>query len=432
MKQKICLIVVLLVVMLTMVSCGRKQGVDVTIIILGRRANANAFADSYYNHVASLIRDSYSHGGYVRIIINDGNPRQTDDRFSFYLEDEPNRMERARVIEERADEVIRALRNESLRAASAENDLLQALHVARRLFNEIEVSANGSGRQIGNRRIVIMDTGIVTTGALDFTANGIEAFNFRFSTDEKIAEFASGVAERLNSARQLPDLLGANITFLGFGDVASPQPRLLPDIREGLKVIWRTILSHCNITGTVEIMDFESTHRPNADGFPRVRPIRFPETVSIDNRAVNFNFGSAEYSNPTAANNALRVFATDIIGSIARNPGARLYLVGSESKDQDRPYRPCLSHNRANTVMETLAGFGVPRHVMEVFGLAVYLPRRENDRPGNLFNAEIGARNQKVMIIPSDMGDTAFLEEVRTARETLYNRHRADNCRTCF
>jgi len=59
---------------------------------------------------------------------------------------------------------------------------------------------------------------------------------------------------------------------------------------------------------------------------------------------------------------------------------------------------------------------------MESFGLAVYLPRREDDRPNNVFDPAIGKKNQRVLIIPDDIKDKEFIKEVLAERDNLYGK----------
>ena len=426
MKRKLILIAIFIATLFLIVACGKK-GASATIIIIGRHANANEFADVYYSQIARHIRDAYQNGGYVRLIVSDGSPRQTEHRFVFYLSDEPDRMERARTIDREADRIVQAIKNTNIRATTAENDLLEALHVARRVFNELDLLASGDNefKRISNRKIIIMDTGIVTAGALDFTAHGFERpeNNLRVS-DEKIQEFANGIADRLQNARQLPNLAEASVVFLGFGDVAEPQT-LSKDIEHGLRIFWKEILSRCNISGDVEMPELEGKREPILN-VPPVRHIKFTETIEIDNRTVNFVIGTADYSDPTTAVNFLRNISTDLKNMLTRNPTTKLYLIGSESENRDRRIQPYytteLSQKRAETVMNTLISFGVSAHSLEAFGLHVELPGRLDDRPNGVYDPSIGALNQKVIIIPSDIGDQAFLREVLDTRDKLYGR----------
>jgi len=271
-----------------------------------------------------------------------------------------------------------------------------------------------------------MDNGIVTAGALDFSEQGIDTFDSWYN-DEKTKIFTDSIAERLERSKALPNLKGTNIVFIGLGDVARPQKELSALVKKyGLPTIWTTILNRAGVDAdSIEILDFPSTNKANdATIFPSVRPIEFADfIISLGEEQIRFELGQAVYSNPTEAENNLKNFADNVIKYISRNPDVKIYVVGSESKDQDRQYTTALSEARAKTVMETLAKFGVSKSKMEAFGLAVSLPGRENDRPhNNVFNSEMGKKNRKVILIPSDIGDQAFLQKVRDTRDSLYRR----------
>jgi len=297
--------------------------------------------------------------------------------------------------------------------------------LARRELDVFEQQAKRSGKQIGEKRIVIMSNGIVTAGHLDFSTRNIDNFDFSVPDNEKIKEFASVVAKELSSRRALPDLKGINIVFIGLerDGVALPQRELSENVENGLRILWKTILEKAN-ADSIEILRTPSTNRANDDGFPEVRPIEFLENTGwpISDEQVSFNFGQSTFSNPQEAVNNLRRFADTIIRYIRGRPDVRIFVVGSESKNRIGRYTPALSESRARAVMDTLARFGVPRDRMEAFGLAVYLPGRENDRPNGEFDSIIGKRNQKVVIIPSDISNQAFLREVLDTRDRLYGK----------
>jgi len=425
--------VIVLVIMFGIVINYYNKSAEALVIILGRRANANAFGGAYYREVNAHIKEAYSRNGYIRIVINDGNPRDIGRRFSSFVTDY-DAFDKEREIEKFSAEVLDVVKDSTICAIVPENDLLQAIVVARRLFNELEDDSKHDKMWIRNRKIIIIDNGIVTIGALNFSSQNIDNVklnssidNFDFSgSEEQIEEFASEIAGALEKSRSLPNLKDISVVFIGLGDVAKPQKELSTHIREkGLKILWKTILYKCGVPNNkIDIKDYQGSGIPNL-GFPPVRPIEFLEKVwEISSEQVNFDFGRCDYKNPGEAEANLRRFADTVTRYISNKSDIKIYVVGLESKDDDREYTATLSECRARTVMETLTNFDVPRDKMEVFGLAVYLPEpwRENDRPNNVFDPEIGKRNRKVMLIPSDIRNEIFLQAVLTTRDKLYGK----------
>jgi len=425
-KKNPCVIVTILM-LLGIIACNdvKDNSVNALIVIVGRHANANAFHETFYEELEGYLKETV-YGGYIGVISNEGIPRIVE-RFDYFEAVEQSEKKREKQIKINTEIVLGFLREgDSTVAKTPENDLLKAIQEASTLLNVFERQAKRDGKNIKGKRIIIMDNGIVTSGSLDFSEQGIDNFNSWYN-DEKTKIFTDSIAERLEKNRALPNLKGTSIVFIGLGDVARPQKELSALVKKyALPTIWTTIFNKAGVSSdSIEILDFPSTNKANdATVFPPVRPIEFADfIISLGEEQIRFELGRAVYSNPTEAENNLKNFADNVVKYISRNPDVKIYVVGSESKDQDRQYTTALSDARAKTVMETLAKFGVSKSKMEAFGLAVSLPGRENDRPhNNVFNSEIGKKNRKVVLIPSDIGDQAFLQKVRDTRDSLYGR----------
>jgi len=415
MKQRTILFTLLVLSTILFLSCTGPQKSTALVIVLGRHANANAFHYDSYDIVEKYVENAIQ-GGYIGIITSEGTPK-VRERFDEF----DTRKIKKGQIKNNTQIILESLKDEALRAETPENNLLKAIQESKALLDIFEEKAVREGRQLGKKQIIIMDTGVVTAGDLDFIVHGLNKFDFTL-TNDKIVEFANSVANRLKSGKLLPDLTGTEVIFTGFGDVAMPQVELSPFVSEGLKVFWNTILTQCN-ADNITITRVGSTKKANTRdaGFKPVKPIIFlgQGGYEIPDEIVTFDFGRWVYKNPTLAKDNLKSFAETMIRSLNKNPSMKIYIVGAESKDQDRKYTTDLSEKRANTVMNTLVELGVPEDKMEGFGLAVYMPRRENDRPGGKFDPEIGKLNQKVMLIPDDIADQEFLQEVLTARNKL-------------
>ena len=413
--------------LLGIIACNevKDNSVNALIVIVGRHANANSFHETFYEELEGYLKETV-YGGYIGVISSEGIPRIVE-RFDYFEAIEQNEKKREKQIKINTEIVLDFLKEgDSTVAKTPENDLLKAIQEASTLLNVFERQAKRDGKNIKGKRIIIMDNGIVTSGSLDFSAQGIDNFNSWYN-DEKTKIFTDSIAERLEKNKALPNLKGTSIVFIGLGDVARPQKELSALVKKyALPTIWTTIFNKAGVsTDSIEILDFPSTNKANdATVFPPVRPIEFADfIISLGEEQIRFELGRAVYSNPTEAENNLKNFADNVVKYISRNPDVKIYVVGSESKDQDRQYTTTLSEARAKTVMETLAKFGVSESKMEAFGLAVSLPGRENDRPhNNAFNSEIGKKNRKVVLIPSDIGDQAFLQKLRDTRDSLYGK----------
>jgi tetratricopeptide (TPR) repeat protein len=253
--------------------------VNAMIIILGRHANANSFHSVSYGFVKEDLKNTVC-GGYVGIVSSEGTPNVLRQYYNLGA-NTLNRNERKHQIDDDIEIILAFLRDENNRAKTSENDLLNAIQLANIELGIIEKKATQSGKLIGEKKIIIMDAGIVTTGALDFSRHGIDKFDFSVS-DSLVSEFTSVIAKDLIDSRELIDTAfkDVNVTFIGFGDVAPPQKELSRHVENGLKILWTTIFDRANAK-SVEIFPISRTRKANVSGFPEVRPIEFFE-VKVD------------------------------------------------------------------------------------------------------------------------------------------------------
>ena len=399
---------------------------NAVVIILGRHANANAFSDSYYDVGLKGIIEDTVYGGYIGVIIGDGNPREIA-RYDYFKPEAKTEKERDLQIYEDSNRVLNFLKNERNRAEVPENDLLKAIQEAHRMLNVFDDIASNEKRKIKNRQIIIMDNGIVTKGDIHFISRGINRINFRETA--AFEEFINDLTGELYTDKLIPDLSGVNITFMGLGDVANPQEELPNYIKDGLKNLWTSIFNKGN-ANRVDFKDYPRGTRPNEylidnTGFPYVTPIRFErfinrnEPIIVYSDEVSFVANSANYVNQENAELLLRSY-TELLNSYLRQTGAKIYIVGSMAEYPRGERSTDLSTRRAMTVRDTLVKFGLPEDRLEAFGLGINYPDREDEWLNNVFNEAIAKNNRKVVLIPSQFTDK--VREVITIRDRLARR----------
>ena len=154
---------------------------------------------------------------------------------------------------------------QSARAKTAETDLLAALDRA----------ASGISNADQPRTIVVLDSGLSTAGALDFTQGGV------------LQADPQGLAGDLAEAGQLPDLSGIEVILQGIGDTAPPQPRLGQRERDNLVAIWTAIVEAAGAADVV--VEKTPVEGQPSDDLPPVTPVPVPdgtrctvETMELD------------------------------------------------------------------------------------------------------------------------------------------------------
>jgi len=441
----------IMILLLSLVACpgdnaGKKVNkdenkphyVNATILILGHHANSMKIDDSFYNNIRKHIESSV-YGGYIGTITTEGTPRiirNHQGSMSFNdlttLTPAQNANDRKRDIQSRTELVLLWLKTTDIRATSGENDLLKAIDEARRLFREFEVNAQTNGRELNEKRLVIMDTGIVTTGEMNFAkrvvtdGEAFDEFEFRNATRPDIEQFTAKIANTLYDKMLIPDLSGVEVLFIGINNVAPPQLDLHPLEQFAVKSLWKSVFAKANTTlEDANIYEFASTGVYNnmESGYPVVSPIVFFADEGVV-APVTFIKGTTRFTNEAQARTDLRGYAEKINRYFKQNNNARLYVVGSESwENKNKVYTTNLSEARAARVLEILTGLGVDPKSMLAFGLHIEFPNRENEWATGEYDVEIGERNQKIQLVFSD---SEFAEKIRTVRTKLYSGKRFD------
>jgi len=197
------------------------------VFVLGPRVNSRTinFDDNHgFDERIERVVNSY---GFAAIVVADGMPANQTDIFDFSAQ-RPRPFQR--IFEASAIEAnqtrFRFYLRETMRDARAEAeqaDILEAISLAARMLN----ARPGDGE----REIVILGTGLSTSGWLNFAAD-----NTLLISDTTV------VVDSLQRIGNLPELEGITVTWFQMHDVASPQRDLPNPLRMNLEAIWRMIL----------------------------------------------------------------------------------------------------------------------------------------------------------------------------------------------
>jgi outer membrane protein OmpA-like peptidoglycan-associated protein len=272
-------------------------------------------------------------------------------------------------------------------ARSPESDLLGALGLA---AQELDGAP-------GRPTLLVVDSGLSTTGALDFRRPGL----LNADPDD--------LAESLAQSGQLPDLSGLHVVFQGLGETAPPQPALGAVAREKLVDTWTAIT---RAAGAMEvIIERGSSARAPSEDLPPVSVVGEAAGIScrenslvLDGGDVSFLADSARFRDPAAASAVLEPIAQRI-----RSVGASAVLTGTTADVGNLQGQKQLSLQRAQAVADLLAALGVSEQRMSVEGLGSDFPGyvRDHDGQGDLLPAA-AAMNRKVTISLSGSARTVL------------------------
>jgi len=338
-------------------------------VIVG--AHSNMVAPSLLDSVKTELDTASELGSPATVIVDDGNPTASAPLALKTANDNPLYQQ----------DQVKQLKNmiDKTRAGNPEVDLLAAINLA----------ARSVGDAAGPKTIVVIDSGLQTTGALRFQDQDGALLNA--SPDEVVGQ--------LRRTQQLPNLTGMRVVFTGLGDTAPPQQPLPAPARTVLVALWTKIVESAGGKADVKQAPLPST-RPR-DGLPPVTivPVAaqsigpLPTVTVLRDGTVGFVPDQAVLKDPAAARAVLADYAKAI------KDGRRALLTGTTASDGTPEYRRQLSEKRAGAVRDLLVGLGAPADRISTRGLGSdfpgYVPDR--DAQGNLDPIR-AAQNRQVII----------------------------------
>lgn len=246
-------------------------------------------------------------------------------------------------------------------ACEPEVDYLGALRCAVRSLSSLE--------GYDSKAIVVIGTGLSTTGVLDFRNNLISAE-------------PAVVVELLKEKSEIPDFTGMTVYWQQMGDVASPQKALSAAQRNKLQQIYGSIVEAGG--GTFVYNDIIANPVNEEISYPAVTPVELPsdtpisfepdilnsreeeggfkELVVLTEEQVTFIGDKSEYLHPEEAESVLKPIADYLAGN-----QVTILLCGTTAGDTNSDFTMSLSKERAEAVKKTLIELGVDAdHVIAV------------------------------------------------------------------
>lgn len=411
-------------ILLTAVGCNASGDCvqnRTLVIIAGVHSNSQVIDVP----LTDKIKQIYSSFGNIGIIVADGTPNFVyDDNGNILGSYNDSYVSEAKKIKKNNKDAwyknyltvqIAAINKElsSLKPDSPEVDIMAALQEATKLFN---------GASFGNnaiKEIVIYDTGIATSGAVNFLD-----YNFLnlLNSDKKIDENSiKDLLDSLENKAEIPNLSGIKVTWYGLGAVADPQNKLSNLNIENLKVIWGEILNRANaVAPNVENEGnkynfFVSTTSSNVMKYAQ------PVSVIIDwdaiydcesifemkkngipilsEKELKFEPNSAKLCSPKDATAVLLPYAMNMMNY----KNMRILLVGTTADPNRNGGSIELSNLRAKEVKKCLVSLGIEEERIYILGLGAnssFYDKKEWENGS--FNESVAKTNRAVVILPYD------------------------------
>jgi hypothetical protein len=344
----------------------------VLAVVVGAHSNA---PDPELTGAAAAARDlAVAQQSYFSLVVADGAPYQTGGSGPLVADGSTStaRAEQHEAGRRHVDDMV-----EQAVAMTPETDLITAMDL-------VVQTLQG---EPGLHTLVVVDSGLSTTGPLDFRRPGL--------LDADPVE----VADSMGDAGTLPDLRGFSVVFQGLGVTSAPQQELDPARRVRLVEIWKAVVERA---GAVAVKVEPGSPGDPDPGLPVVTPVPVdpgvactPGRVTLTGGPLGFQPGEPFLSDRRAATEALRPYAEQMVAD--GNVIAEVF--GTYADVGDPAVRQSLSELRAQEVAYVLIDLGVPIQQLHVLGLGSDFPGFVPDRDASgRFDPAAVARNRTVIL----------------------------------
>lgn len=326
---------------------------------------ANTACSQGLNLQSPLVQDTVYNTirnyGFISVVNADGIP---DVVFasSFDIEDKYKNASTERLDMDALAKTTNLIAGmQSVIADDPEVDYMAALNLAVRTLSSLE--------GYDSKTIVVIGTGLSTSGVLNFQNNLISAD-------------PSMIVELLKEKDEIPNFTGIRVYFQQLGDVAAPQQALNSTQRNTLQRIYGGIVEAGS--GTFAYNDIIANPVNEGISYPAVTPVKLPadtpisfnpevldskdtenvltDPVFLTEEQVTFIGDKAEYLYPEDAQSVLKPIADFLLSN-----HVTILLCGTTAGDTNSTYTMELSQARAEAVKQTLVDLGVdPSRIVAV------------------------------------------------------------------
>lgn len=400
MKRMITLIMVC-VMMFTLVcgltgcssgSEGAKNEKAAVCYVLANTANSQGL-NLNSPMVQDTIYDTVRNYGYISIVNADGIPdivlANSYDIDAKYKSASKEKLD----MDARSKTTNLIAGMQGVIACDPEVDYLASLNLAVRSLLSLE------GYDF--KTIVVIGTGLSTSGVLDFQNNLISAD-------------PNTIVELLKEKDEIPDFSGMTVYWQQMGDVAAPQQALTSAQRNTLQQIYGGIVEAGG--GTFVYNNIIANPVNESASYPAVTPVEFPadtpisfepdildtneddhvftDPVVLTEEQVTFIGDKSEYLYPEEAESVLKPIAD----YLACNQ-VTILLCGTTAGDTNSDFAMKLSQERADTVKQTLVKFGADPNRIIAVGLGSSDPWHIY---GVGYDSAASSTNRKTVIVNVD------------------------------
>lgn len=359
--------------LMSLTGCGngktaqneKKEEVHLSVI-LGAHDNAPQINLAL---LEDLVYEACYTEGSVCLVVDDGDPYA---RVVKIPEQEKNLSEKKyrTIANEETRQILQVAG--SMHAKTDEVNTLKAVQLAARHLNSCEEKEN----KAIVKRLVILDSCLSTTGAVDFSKSNLNGIS------------SEDIVQQLIEMEEIPQMEGLEVTVYTCGDTAGNQAALSEANREMLKNVWEGVLE----AGGAEVNikeDLPLSAVYDTGALPYVSPVvviqdsveieseeavedifKEGKVVSFNEKTVGFHPGTAELIDKEKAAEEIGY----VIDYMKKNPEFRLLMVGTTACSGGEAYCLSLSQERADRIYEMFVENGIEKDRIKTIGVGYSRP----------------------------------------------------------
>lgn len=389
--KKILVNLALVMVLIFASACGKVGGQEVekenVQLLLGIRNNSKA---PDLKKAEEEIKGALKSQGNLGLTLIDGSPKLVKS----FESPKPKAMlspsKKQDILSTQFEEINTFIGG--LRPQAPECDILKA----------INISADNLADRGGVKSLVIMDSGLSTTGLLDFRSADVASLRI----DEIIGA--------LQSKKAIPNLEGVDVSWYGMGQTTDPQIEPSSEYKYVLEELWTAILKEAGAKSVhIARESLEDVELDRSD-FPKVSPVdcKLEESIiaSLDEpmvfgqEKIKFKSDSAELlTNKKDVEARLK----PIVDFMNENSQEKILLAGTTAKYGSQKSCEDLSLKRCETIKTILVSMGIEETRIRLLGLGYENPFYQNDLKADGSQDEVLAVKNRTVIVMSLKSQTA-------------------------
>lgn len=393
MKKLTKLVIMAALALVTFTGCTQAESEKIALAVVGTGTANSPEIPLNSNTIKNAIYNScYTHGS-VSFITTEGEPNL------FYSTKIPEpstkgltKNKKETIANDYTDQLLSVIKSNEI--THEEVNTLKAITIASKALSVDSEDAE--------KVMIIMDSGLSTTGYLDFTKDILYA-----ETED--------IINALTEKEAIPDLTGIKVVWMFNGQTCYPQPELSEAQKHHLREIWSEILKAGNAKEYRFVEDIATS--ANTKNMPYVSVVNVEEaetdieikpieTKILDNTSLEFIGDKAEFVDEEAAVSAI----SEVAEELYNNPDNCVYIVGTTATGGEE-FCNQLSVDRAAAVKNELVKLGIDESRMEVIGLGFSDPWHIPDLGDNgLQIEEFAKQNRKVLIIDKNSDDAGLIK----------------------